>query len=97
MTHAQKSLLIKFYLKIFILLYLAKAKKTKMGEEPDAFWLGESWTKFIGHNVCRLQGGYHNDQLRKWQSCGRKITTDSFMYPVFIRYYLSDGYEPWLL
>lgn len=54
----------------------------------DAFWLGDNWSNFMGHKVPHLQGGYHNEQLRTWQCRGKKITPDSFMYPVFIRYFI---------
>lgn len=31
-----------------------------------------------------LQGGYHNPLLRTWQSRGKQLSPDVFMYPVFV-------------
>lgn len=57
-----------------------------MEDEPSAKWLGEgNGANFIGQNNCRIQGGHHNSLLRRWQSRRAKLSSDSFMYPVFIR------------
>eukprot|EP00111_Clytia_hemisphaerica_P002151 TCONS_00006036-protein len=34
--------------------------------------------------VRRLQGGFHDNTLRKWQGRGQNITPDCMMYPVFV-------------
>ena len=67
-------------------------------QEGHPVWL-YTWTINLepGHSsptMAALHSGYHHELLRRWQSSfSAALSTDCFMYPIFVRYVPPSGLE----